>query len=130
MSLNDTLSNVLSQINNAEAKGARECTVTPVSKLILSVLSKFKDNGYIGDFEIVNRARGGMIKVNLIGNINRCGVVKPRFSFTKEDIESFEKRYLPAKGFGFFVVSTSKGIMTHREAVEKSVGGKLLAYCY
>ncbi len=130
MSLNDPLSNVLSQINNAEAKGFRECTITPVSKLILAVLSNLRDNGYLGSFEIVSKSRGGQVKVNLIGNINKCGVVKPRFSFTKKDIEVFEKRYLPAKDFGFFVVTTSKGVMIHKDALKKGLGGKLLAYCY
>jgi len=37
---------------------------------------------------------------------------------------------LPAKGLGFFVVTTSKGVMTHKEALDKGVGGKLIAYCY
>ncbi len=130
MSLNDPLSNVLSQINNAEAKGFRECIITPTSKLILAVLSIMRDNSYIGSFDVLSKSRGGQVKVNLIGNINRCGVVKPRFSFTKEEIEIFERRYLPAKDFGFFVVTTSKGVMTHNDALKKGIGGKLLAYCY
>ena len=50
-------------------------------------------------------------------------MVKPRFSFTKDNYEMFEKRYLPAKGFGLFIVSTSKGIMTHKEALEKKLKG-------
>ena len=69
-------------------------------------------------------------EINLIGNINKCGVVKPRFSLTKKNYENFEKRYLPAKDFGFLIVSTPKGIMIHKEALEKGMGGKLLAYVY
>lgn len=130
MVMNDPLANVLSSIFNSEKIGKCECLVKPISKVILTTLEILKDNQYIGDFEIVTKARGGLIKVNLIGNINKCGVVKPRFSFTKNNYETFEKRYLPAKDFGFFIVTTSKGVMTHKEALSKGIGGKLLAYCY
>ena len=128
--MNDILANILSQLQNSDLKGKKECLVKPVSKLVLTTLNILKENSYIGDFEIVDKSRGGLIRVNLIGNINKCGVVKPRFSFTKENYEMFEKRYLPAKDFGFFIVATSKGVMTHKEALNKKIGGRLLAYCY
>ena len=130
MVLNDPLANVLSHINNCEIKGKKECLITPISKIILSVLNILKDNMYIGSYETITDNRGGLMKVNLLGNINKCNVVKPRFSFTKKNIEMFEKRYLPAKGFGLFIVTTSKGVMTHKEALDKNIGGRLLAYCY
>ena len=128
--MNDPLSNVLATILNAERKGKNECTVKPYSNLVISILGLMKTNGYITEYNVVSNARGGSIQVKLNKNINECGVVKPRFSFTKENYEMFEKRYLPAKGLGFFVVTTSKGVMTHKEALDKKVGGKLIAYCY
>ena len=130
MSMNDPLSNVLAAIYNAELKGKNECEIKPYSKLIMSVLKIMKDNNYLQDINLVSNARGGIILVKLNRNINKCGVVKPRFSFTKKNYEMFEKRYLPAKGIGLFVVTTSKGVMTHKEALAKGVGGKLIAYCY
>ncbi len=130
MASNDSLANVMSHMLNCEKKGIRECLVRPVSKLIVNVLIILRDNHYIGDFEVTNKSRGGLIKMNLIGNINKCGVVKPRFSFTLNNYEMFEKRYLPAKGFGLFIVTTSKGVMAHKEALDKKIGGKFLAYCY
>lgn len=128
--MNDPLSNNLSCMLNAEKKGYNECVLKPTSKLLLKVLEIMKDNRYVGDFEISDKGRGGLVKVNLIGNLNNCGVIKPRFSFDKDSAERFEKRYLIAKGFGFLIVSTSQGVMTHKQALEKSIGGKLIAYCY
>ena len=130
MSLNDPLSNVLSHILNCDKMGKTECLVRPSSKVIRAVLEVIKSKGYIGDYVVADEERGGVIKINLIGNINKCGVVKPRFSLTKKNYENFEKRYLPAKDFGFLIVSTPKGIMIHKEALEKGMGGKLLAYVY
>ena len=130
MSLNDTLSNALSVILNAEKKGKRECIVMPISKLIRKVLSLMKDKGYIGDFNEVEYSKGNYLKVNLLGRINKCGAIKPRFSVTKKDYEKFEKRNLLAKDFGFIIISKSKGIITHNEAKAKGYGGKLIAYIY
>ena len=88
------------------------------------------EHSYLGIFELVEDGKGGIIKLNLLGNINKCGVIKPRFSTKKHNYEKWEKRYLPAKDFGVIIVSTPQGIMTHIEAKEKGIGGKLLAYCY
>ncbi len=130
MTLNDPLANCLSHILNCEKKGKSECLVGPESKILLSILEILKDNHYIGDYESVSKERGGLIKINLIGNINGCGVVKPRFSFTRNNYERFERRYLPANGFGLFIVTTSSGVMHYKKALEKGIGGKLVAYCY
>jgi small subunit ribosomal protein S8 len=128
--LNDTLANALSKILNAERRYRSECLIKPSSKLLKKVLDVMKEKGYIGSFVEINDNRGNVLKVNLIGKINKCNAVKPRFSVTLNDFEKYEKRFLPAKGFGIILVSTNKGIMILDEAKEKKLGGKLLAYCY
>jgi small subunit ribosomal protein S8 len=128
--LNDTLSVALSNILNAEKVGKTFCLIKPSSRLTLKILELMKSNLYIGDYEIINPSQGGEIRVELIGRINKCGVIKPRFSVKIVDYVKFEKRYLPAVELGFLIVSTPKGIMTHKEAIEKNLGGSLLAYVY
>ena len=130
MSLNDPLSNTLSKILNYERAGKKECIVRPSSKIILKVLEILKKENYIKDFELVDSNKGGVLKIGLLGSINKCNAIKPRFSYNKDNAEKFEKRYLPAKDFGIIILSTTKGIMTHLEAKNKGFGGTLLAYCY
>jgi len=130
MSLNDTLSNALSKIKNAEERGKRECFISPTSSIIRKVLKLMNENHYIGDFEEVYDIPKSIIKVNLIGKINKCSTIKPRFAVKKGDFEKFEKRWLLAKGFGMLIISTNQGIMTHEDAKKKGIGGKLLAYIY
>lgn len=86
--------------------------------------------GYIGSFETVIESKGEVIKLNLLGSINKCGVIKPRYNVKKKKIEKFEERYLLAEDFGIIIMSTSNGMITHKEAKEKGIGGKLIAYCY
>ncbi len=128
--MNDTLSNALSKIMNAEKSGKNSCEVRPISKTIKQVLTLMKENGYLGDVEEKTDTRGSGLNVNLIGAINKCGPIKPRFPVKKDVFEGFEKRYLPAKDFGVIIVSTPKGFMTHIDAKKKGMGGRLVAYCY
>lgn len=128
--LNDPLANVMSLILNSESIGKPDCLIKPVSKIIKVVLGVMKENGYIGEFEEVEDSRGNYIKLTLNGSINKCGVIKPRYSVKSGDFEKFEKRYLPAKDVGILFVSTPRGIMTHYDSKSKKIGGRLLAYCY
>jgi small subunit ribosomal protein S8 len=126
----DPLANALSVIKNAEATGKRECMIDPASKIIGNVLKVMQDQGYVGEFEFVDNGKAGMLKVRLIGKINKCGVVKPRFSVQKTDMERWEKRYLPARNFGTLILTTSQGVMSHYDAARRGIGGEILAYVY
>ncbi|HLD00445.1 MAG TPA: 30S ribosomal protein S8 [Candidatus Nanoarchaeia archaeon] len=128
--LNDHLAATLSKIFNAEKVGKKEVIISPASIIIKRVLTILNEKNYVGSFEEIADGKGGLLKVSLLGNINKCGVIKPRFSTRKREFEKWEKRYLPAKDFGIIVISTPKGIMTHLQAKENNTGGKLLAYCY
>ena len=128
--LNDTLSNVLSVINNAEQRGMKQCSVKPSSKLITKVLEIMNSGLYIGSCKVIEDGKGDVVEISLIGAINKCGSIKPRFSVKIGSYEKFERRFLPAKDFGMLIISTAKGIMTHTDAKARGIGGKLLAYCY
>ncbi len=128
--LNDTLANTMSALLQDEKLGKIETTVRPASTIIKRVLDVFRENGYVQSYEVIEDGRGNVIKIKLAGTINKCGVIKPRFSVKVGDYERFEKRYLLARNMGILVVSTPSGIMTHEEARKKKSGGKLLAYCY
>ena len=125
----DQLSNALSTILNYERQGKKECAVKS-SKLIKEVLAVMQAHGYIGSCKEVQSVRGNELVVNLIGAINKCGVVKPRYPITLAEFTKFEVRYLPAKGFGILILSTPKGVIDNETAVNKKAGGRLLAYCY
>ncbi len=128
--LNDTLANALSLVVNAEKIGKDFCIIKPTSKIIEKVLEIMNNRGYVGKFEKSPSVGGEELKLFLIGKVNVCGAIKPRSSLKYEDIEKFEKRFLPAKDFGFLLISTPHGIITNEEAKKKKIGGVMLAYCY
>lgn len=126
----DTLANGLTTIVNNEMRNKRECIISPASKLLGRVLRIMQLNGYIGEFEFIDDGRSGKFKIQLLGRINKCGAIRPRFSIKMNKIEEMERRFLPSRDIGLIVISTPHGVVSHKEATEKKIGGKLLAFVY
>ncbi len=124
----DLISDALSTIKNGETVGKRSVS-TPASKIIKNILLIMQRHNFIGNFEFIDDGKGGKFKVQIIKAINNCGAIRPRFSIKKDQYEKYERRFLPAAGFGILIVSTSKGLLAHIDAKNK-IGGKLIAYVY
>lgn len=125
----DLLADMFSVIKNAERIGNGECVV-PSSKIIKEILKLMQKNKYIGSFEFIDDGKSGNFRVELLGRINDCGVIRPRFYLKKDEFISWEKRFLPSVNVGLLFVTTSKGIIDHRHAKREGAGGALLGYIY
>ena len=133
MTIMDTLANALAAITNAEMRRKSETIIWPASKLIIRVLRVMQKYGYIGEYEYVDDGRWGKIVVQLLGRINKAGAIKPRLPVSYRDLMRMPhhiRRYLPSRDIGILILSTNQGVMSHREAIEKRIGGILLAYVY
>ena len=121
----DIVSDGLNQIMNALKARKTEVKINHYSKLLVSVLAVAKLKGYVESYSV----EGKILNVKF-GKLNACGSIKPRFAVQSDEIEKFIPRYLPAKHIGVIIISTSQGIMTHHTALERGIGGSLLAYMY
>jgi len=126
----DPLADALSSIINREMIGRKEVLLKPASKIIANTLKIMQQSGYIGEFEYIDDGRAGKFKVQLLGRINKCGVIKPRYPVKYRDFEKWEKEFLPSRDFGILIVTTPQGIMSHIEAKKRKIGGRLVAYVY
>ena len=126
---NDPLADALNAIKTHEMFCKPACEVKP-SKLVRETLKILQRKGFIGDFEFVDDGKNGYFKIKLLGRVNQCSAVKPRFAVKRSEWNEWESKYLPGVGFGMFVVSTPDGLMTNDEAKEKGLGGRLIAYVY
>lgn len=126
----DPLSCAMSNILSNERRNQRECVVMLASKLIGEVLRVMQLHGYLGEIEYIEDGRFGKYRIQLLGRINECKAVRPRFPAKLKEMVSLERQYLPARDLGILIVSTSKGAMTAEEARRRGLGGVLLAYVY
>ncbi|MBM3232448.1 30S ribosomal protein S8 [Candidatus Pacearchaeota archaeon] len=121
----DIVSDGLNRIMNAKLAGQTSITLKHHSKFLQNVLAIGKLKKYISEYSIT--PKGLYVEFN---NLNRCKAVKPRYIVKVKDIDKYVRRYLPARGIGVLVISTSKGLVTHQTALDKGIGGCIVAYFY
>ena len=123
----DTTANLLNRMMNAKKAGKMSCIVKPISKFALKVLDIMKKEGY-AEYEL-EEDKFKKVNVSFL-NLNYCKVIKPHFYVKKDGYEKYIRRFLPSRQLGIIIVSTNKGLLTHKEAIEKNLGGSLIAFCY
>jgi small subunit ribosomal protein S8 len=123
----DVVSDALCKIMNAKNSNKKEIFISNYSEFLIEVLKLAKQNGYIENYSL--DAIDKKIKI-ILGKLNECSAIKPRFEVQAKEIDKYIRRYLPARNFGIIIISTSQGLMTHYEALEKNKGGSLIAYFY
>jgi len=126
----NVLASMFASLQNSEMRRKKEALVVPASNLASEVLKVLQRRRYIGEFEVIDDGIMGKLRIQLLGRINRCGVISPRFPVKVRDYARWESRFLPAVGVGILIVSTPQGVMSHSDAEEKNLGGRLIGFVY
>jgi small subunit ribosomal protein S8 len=128
MNNQDPIADMLTRIRNANRVG-RRLVLIPKSKICTGIAQVLKEEGYIEEFDVIDDARQGTIRVKLkysmsgdkvIHELDRASKPGRRIYRGVEDLPRI------LNGMGIAVVSTSKGVMSDRKAREQNVGGELL----
>ena len=130
MPTTNILANLFTTLFNTEDRRKSSCDVLPTSKLGTEVLKTLKNEGYIGEFEHIDDKRGGKFKIQLLAKISKCGAITPRFKVKKDEYSVWEQQFLPSYNRGMLLVTTNQGVMSHKEAANKNIGGFLIGYVY
>ena len=132
MQITDTIADLLTRIRNASA--AKHDTVDiPASKVKAAICQILLDEGYIKDFTKIEDGKQGVLKVTLKYTAEKTSVITGLRRVSKPGLRIYSNaENLPKvmKGLGVAIISTSKGIMTDREARKANVGGEVLAFIW
>lgn len=120
----DIVADALNEIMNAKRARKTSIVIRRHSRLLRKVLDIAKDAGYL-DYSI----DGSEMTIQIL-ELNEIRAIKPRFTVSVKKINHYTRRYLPAKNYGFIIISTNQGLMKGDEAIEKKLGGCLMAYIY
>ncbi len=123
----DQIADLLTRIRNCLMVGKNE-VVLPTSKLKVAVVEALKKAGYIADFDIVEQAPRNVLHINIaeegkvpaIHEIEKVSKPGRRVYVSANEIPKVKS------GRGAVLISTSKGVMTGREAVKNRLGGEIL----
>ena len=128
----DPIADMLTRIRNANSN-KHEKVVIPQSKTKLAIAEILKNEGYIVDFTTVDSEQGKMIEVTLKYGPNGEKVIQGLKRISKPGLRIYSNaEQLPQvlNGLGIAIVSTSKGIITDKNARKLNVGGEVLAYVW
>ena len=123
----DQIADLITRIRNAVMVGKNEILV-PTSRLKVGVVGVLKKNGYIADFEVVEGTPRGMLKITIFepGTTARINEIAKVSKPGRRVYSGSDDLPVVKSGRGMIIVSTSKGIMTGREAKKNRLGGEIL----
>lgn len=132
MQITDTIADLLTRIRNASS--AKHDTVDiPLSKMKKSITQILLDEGYIKNYTVIEDGKQGIIRITLKYGEGKTPIITGLRRVSKPGLRIYtnvEDMPKVMKGLGIAIISTSKGVMTDRQARKENVGGEVLAFIW
>ena len=132
MNITDPIADLLTRIRNA-SRARHETVDVPASNMKKAICQILVDEGYIKNYKLIEDGKQGVIRVTLKYGEGKSQVITGLRRVSKPGLRIYsnvEEMPKVMKGLGVAIVSTSKGIMTDREARKQNVGGEVLAFIW
>ncbi|MCI5534513.1 MAG: 30S ribosomal protein S8 [Anaerovoracaceae bacterium] len=132
MTMTDPIADMLTRIRNANTVG-HETVEIPASKMKKSIAEILKEEGYIEDFDIIDDNKQGIIKITMKYGANKEKVITGIKKISKPGLKVYAKANDVPRvlgGLGIAIISTSKGVVSDKEARKMGVGGEVICYVW
>ena len=132
MHITDPIADMLTRIRNANS-AKHETVDIPASNMKKAIAQILLDEGYIASYKVIEDEKQGVIRVTLKYGENKAQVITGLRRVSKPGLRIYsnvEDMPKVMKGLGIAIISTSKGVMTDRQARKENVGGEVLAYIW
>ena len=132
MQITDTIADMLTRIRNASS-AKHDSVDVPASKVKKAIAQILLDEGYIQSFTVLEDGKQGVIHITLKYGQNKSQLITGIRRVSKPGLRIYtnvEDMPKVMKGLGIAILSTSKGIMTDKDARKANVGGEVLAYVW
>jgi small subunit ribosomal protein S8 len=132
MQITDTIADMITRIRNANSQ-KHDTVDVPASNMKKAIAQILLDEGYIKSFQVINDSKQGVIKISLKYGPNKSQIITGLRRVSKPGLRIYtnsEEMPKVMRGLGIAIVSTSKGVMTDRQARKENVGGEILAFVW
>ena len=132
MQITDSIADLLTRIRNASS-AKHETVDIAASNMKKAIMQILVDEGYVKSFTVIEDGKQGMIRATLKYGEGKTPVITGLRRVSKPGLRiysSVEDMPKVLKGLGIAIVSTSKGVMTDRQARKENVGGEILAFIW
>ena len=132
MQITDSIADLLTRIRNASS-AKHETVDIPASNMKKAIMQILVDEGYVKSFTVIEDGKQGMIRATLKYGEGKTPVITGLRRVSKPGLRiysSVEDMPKVLKGLGIAIVSTSKGVMTDRQARKEKLGGEILAFIW
>ncbi len=132
MTMTDPIADMLTRIRNANTVGHSEVEI-PASKMKKAIASILEEEGYINGFEVLEDSKQGIIKVQMKYGADKEKVISGIKKISKPGLKVYAKANQIPKvlgGLGIAIISTSKGVVSDKEARKLGVGGEVICYVW
>ena len=132
MTMTDPIADMLTRIRNANTVG-HETVEIPASKMKKAIAEILKEEGYIEDFDVIDDNKQGIIKVTMKYGANKEKVITGIKKISKPGLKVYAKANDVPRvlgGLGIAIISTSKGVVSDKEARKMGVGGEVICYVW
>ncbi|MGN0556739.1 MAG: 30S ribosomal protein S8 [Acutalibacteraceae bacterium] len=132
MQITDTIADMLTRIRNA-ASAKHDSVDVPASNMKKAIAQILVDEGYVKSFSVVDDGKQGIIRIQLKYGANKTSVIQGLRRVSKPGLRIYsnvENMPQVMRGLGIAILSTSKGIMTDKQARRENIGGEVLAFVW
>ena len=132
MQATDIIADMLTRIRNANA-AKHDSVDVPASNMKKAIAQILVDEGYVKSFSVVDDGKQGIIRIQLKYGANKTQVIQGLRRVSKPGLRiytSVEDMPQVMRGLGIAILSTSKGIMTDKQARKENIGGEVLAFVW
>jgi small subunit ribosomal protein S8 len=132
MTMTDPIADMLTRIRNANTAG-HETVDIPASNVKKSIAQILLDEGFVKGYDVINDGKQGIIRVQMKYGRNKEHIISGLKKISKPGLKVYARKYEIPKvlgGLGIAIISTSKGIVTDKEARKLGVGGEVICYVW
>lgn len=132
MQITDTIADMLTRIRNANS-AKHDSVDIPASNMKKAIAQILLDEGYIKGFQVIEDGKQGVIRITLKYGANKSQVITGLRRVSKPGLRiytNYEDMPKVMKGLGIAILSTSKGILTDKQARAEHIGGEVLAFIW